>query len=138
MTASESSQLDKGWDKCVGLSSSVTRGMRAEMQLRSSEVASPCLVGCWKEARLPSIARQGSLSAEFHCNCSSPLLPLASALRPLSTRLSHLFSCIPLQKHSTEESPTQICLCPLLSHPWKCLVTVPVIESSAPLPSSTL
>lgn len=30
-----------GWDKLVGLSSSVTKSVRAEKQLRSSEVASP-------------------------------------------------------------------------------------------------
>lgn len=65
----------------MGLSSSVTRGMRAEMQLRSSEVASPYLVGCWKEAQVsPALPDRAALVQSSIATAAVRSFLLASAL----------------------------------------------------------
>lgn len=102
--------------------------------------AACCLASCWKEAQLPPPEQVvphcpwGYLTGQAcEKHLSSQLLSLASALLPLVTSLSQLF----LKSTVHLESLAQICLVPhLLSpHPWKYLVTVPVIEPSALLPN---
>lgn len=101
----------------MGLSSSVTMGMRAEKQLRSSEVASPCLVGCRRKQKsvfpsrychtVPSISSQGSLCAvSLQLQHSAPSFPPPAHL--LSSR-------IPPQKHCSLRSPQHRSACAPIS-----------------------
>lgn len=124
--ASEHSQLVAGLGQVICPGSHVC-------EHRSSAVASHCLVTCWKEAEVsfpqqvvplsPGLPGQGSLMKSFIASVVSAL-QLYSHLCPISSLISLLKSTA----HSRVPH--------LLFHsPWKCLVTLSVIEYSAPLPS---